>query len=118
MPTITIHPSDGGPITIAEGNNVTLRCKATGDGALNYQWKRVSGSLPKNAVITNINGWNNLTIHNITVHDSGQYYCEVDNSGGNVSSMRVQVTAKSKSQSKTVAMCYVKFITYRKTLHY
>ena len=95
---VTIYPSGDKPITIAEGNNVTLRCKATGDGALNYQWKRVSGSLPKNTVITNINGGNNLTIHNITVNDSGQYYCEVDNGGDNVSSMRVIVTVKSKSQ--------------------
>ena len=93
---VTINPSGDKPITVAEGSNVTLRCKATGDGALSYQWKRVSGSLPKNTVITNINRGNNLTIHNITVNNSGQYYCEVDNRGGNVSSMRVQVTVKSK----------------------
>ena len=95
---VTIYPSDGEPITIAEGSNVTLRCNATGDGTLNYQWKRISGSLPKNAVIANINGGKNLIIHNIKVSDSGQYYCEVDNGGDSVSSMRVIVTVKSKSQ--------------------
>ena len=98
LPVVTIHPSDDEPITIAEGSNVTLRCEATGDGTLNYQWKRVSGSLPKNAVITDINGGKILIIRNITVSDSGQYYCEVDNGGGSVSSMRVIVTVKSKSQ--------------------
>ena len=95
---ITIYPSGDEPIAIAEGSKVTLRCKATGDGTLNYQWKRVSGSLPKNAVITNIKGGKNLIIHNITVKDSGQYYCEVDNGGDSMSSMRVIVTVKSKSQ--------------------
>ena len=88
-----MHPSDGEPLAIAEGKNVTLRCRATGDGTLNYQWKKVSGSLPKNAVITNIS---DLTIYNITVSDSGQYYCEVDNGGDSVSSTRVQVTVKSE----------------------
>ena len=95
---IIMHPGSNEPITIAEGENVTLRCKATGDGTLNYQWKRVSGSLPENAIITNINGGKKLAIHNITVGDSGQYYCEVDNGGYSVSSMRVIVTIKSKSQ--------------------
>ena len=76
---------------------MTLRCEAAGDGTLNYQWKRVSGSSPKNAVITNINGGKILIIHNITVSDSGQYYCEVDNGGSGVSSSRVQVKVKSES---------------------
>ena len=100
---VTIYPGGNEPITIAEGNDVTLRCKATGNGTLNYQWKRVSGSLPKNAVITNINGGKNLTIHNITVKDSGRYYCEVDNGGDKVSSRRVQVIVKSELQ---IINCY------------
>ena len=57
---VTIYPSDGEPITIGEGSNVTLRCEATGDGTLNYQWKRVSGSLSK---YTDINGGKILTIY-------------------------------------------------------
>ena len=70
-----------------------LRCRATGDKPLTYQWMRVSGSLPRNAK-TNSNG-QKLTIHNIAVSDSGQYYCNVSNNEGSVSSMRVQVTVKS-----------------------
>ena len=92
LPKVTIYPNE--TVTIAEGNNVTLSCKATGDGTLNYQWKRVSGSLPKNAVISNINGRKNLIIQNITVNDSGQYYCEVDNGGDKVSSRRVHMRVK------------------------
>ena len=95
LPVITTHPNNNGPITIAEGSNVVLRCEATGNGRLNYQWRRISGSLPSSARTSN--GRQTLTIHNITVRDSGQYYCEVDNGGDSVSSMRVQVTARSES---------------------
>ena len=91
---VTIYPNE--TVTIVEGNNVTLRCKATGDGTLSYQWKRVPRSLPKNAVISNINEGRNLIIHNITVSDSGQYHCEVDNGGDSVSSRRVRLTVKSE----------------------
>ena len=90
---ITRHPNNNGPITVAEGSNVTLKCRATGNGTLNYQWRRVSGSLPSNSRGSNSRS---LTVHNIVVSDSGQYYCEVDNGGDSVSSMRVQVTARSE----------------------
>ena len=94
LPVITTHPNDAGPITVAEGSDVTLICRATSDDkTLNYRWMRVSGSLPKNAKRSN-NG-RRLTIHNITVSDSGQYYCNVSNNEGSVSSMKVQVTIKS-----------------------
>ena len=91
---ITTHPNNNGNITVAEDSNVMLRCEATGNGILKYQWRRVSGSLPGN-----VRGKNSktLTIRNIAVRDSGQYYCVVDNGGDSVSSMRVQVTARSES---------------------
>ena len=91
---ITRHPNNNGPIIIAEGSNVVLRCEATGNGTLNYQWRRVSGSLPSNVRMSN--GRQTLTISNIAVSDSGQYYCAVDNGGDSVSSRRVQVTARSE----------------------
>ena len=93
LPVITVNPNDDGPITVAEGSNVTLRCRATGDEPLTYQWMRVSGSLPKKAKKDN-NG-RKLTICNIAVSDSGQYYCNVSNNEGSVSSMKVNVTVKS-----------------------
>ena len=97
---VTIHPSDDKPITVAEGENVTLRCEADGDGTLNYEWRRVSGSLPNN--VKRKDGGKNLTIHNITVTDSGQYYCEVDNGGDSESSGRVQIIVKSKLSEYTL----------------
>ena len=93
LPVITEHPNENGPITVAEGSDVVLRCRATGDEPLTYQWMRVSGSLPNNAR-PNTNG-RKLTIHNIAVSDSGQYYCNVSNNEGSVSSMKVNVTVKS-----------------------
>ena len=96
VPMITVHPNDNGPITVAEGRNVELMCEATGNGNLTYQWKRVSGLLPGNSRDRKTP---TLNIRNIKVNDSGEYYCEVndDDGGDSVSSMRVQVTVKSKS---------------------
>jgi len=72
-----------------------LRCEATGEGILNYQWRRLSGSLPDNVQGNNTT---NLTISNITVSDSGEYYCVVDNGGTGVSSQEIHVKVKSKIQ--------------------
>ena len=95
LPVITRHPNYNGAITVAVGSDVVLECQATGDGTLNYHWRRVSGSLPSNA--RRSNGGQTLTLHNIVVSENGQYYCEVDNGGERVTSSRVQVTAKSQS---------------------
>ena len=94
LPVITRHPNKNGPITVAEDSDVVLRCQATGNGTLNYQWRRVSGSLPSNARKGN-NG-RTLTLNSIQVDDSGQYYCEVDNGGERVDSSKAQVTVKSQ----------------------
>ena len=93
---IAVDPKD---ITVAEGSDVTLTCEATGNGALNYQWMKESGSLPMNSLS---NGGKNLTLHNITVDDSGQYYCEVDNGGEKVTSKRAKVAVKSQLLCKVV----------------
>ena len=68
-------------------------CIATSNGTLNYQWRRVSGSLPSNS---RVRGNGNLNLFNIAVNDNGQYYCEVSDTEGSVSSMRVQVTVRSE----------------------
>ena len=92
LPMVTIHPST--PITVAEGKNVTLRCEADGGGILNYEWRRVSGSLPNNT--KRRAGGKQLIIYNVTVNDTGRYYCEVNNRESSVYSTRVQVIVKSK----------------------
>ena len=97
LPVIDKHPNSDGNITVTECSNVTLRCVAKNDKSLKYQWMRVSGSLP-NSAKTSSRG-RNLTIYNVTVSDSGQYYCKVINKINNsisVSSMKVQVTVNSK----------------------
>ena len=91
LPRITTQLS---PITVAEGSDVVLRCEATGEGTLNYQWRRMSGSLHNNVRLSDNN--QNLTIRRISTDDNGEYYCEVDNGGTSVQSNRVQVTAKGQ----------------------
>ena len=91
---ITRHPNYNGSITVAVGSDVVLECQATGDGTLNYHWRRVPGSLPSNA--RRSNGGQILTLHSIGVSNNGQYYCEVDNGGERVTSSRVQVAGKSQ----------------------
>ena len=93
LPVITVHPNANGNITVAEGSDVMLRCRAANDGKLDYQWMRASDSQPTNTM-TSPNG-RKFTINDITVNDSGQYYCNVSDNEGSVSSMRVQVTVKS-----------------------
>ena len=106
---ITIHPKG---ITIAEGSDVKLTCEATGDGTLNYQWRRVSGSLQRNS------GRQTLTIRNIVVDDSGQYYCEVDNGGEKVTSKRAEVAVRSQLLSKIITKFIITYHMYRGTLHH
>ena len=91
---ITTGNNSNGPVAVAERSDVVLRCEVTSGGTLNYQWRRVSGSLPGNVRMSN--GGQTLTIRNIAVSDSGQYYCVVDNGGDSISSMIVQVTARSE----------------------
>ena len=91
---ITRHPNDNGNITVADGSNVMLRCEATGNGILKYQWRRVSRSVPSSARVRD--NRQTLILRNIAVPDSGQYYCVVNDTEGSVSSMRVQVTVKCK----------------------
>ena len=94
LPVITRHPNSNGNITVADSSNVMLRCEATGNGTLSYQWRKVSGSLPSSASVTD-NG-QTLAVRSIAVFDSGQYYCVVTDDEGSMSSMRVQVTVKCK----------------------
>ena len=92
-PLITTHPNINGPITVPEGSDIVLRCEATGEGTLNYQWRKESGALPSNS---KSNGGQTLTLHSIASDDSGQYYCEIDDGRNKVASNRVQVTVKSQ----------------------
>ena len=91
LPVVSIRPNEN--ITIPEEGNVTLRCEATGEGTFNYQWIRVSQ--PSSEVDLK-NKETYLIIFNVTVNDTGEYFCKVDNGGTSVSSVGVQVIVKSK----------------------
>ena len=85
--------NSNGPVIVAEGSNVMLSCNVTGGENVNYRWRRDLEKIPSNSRGKNSR---TLTIRNIVVNDSGQYYCEVDNGGDSVSSMRIKITARSK----------------------
>ena len=109
--------SNNGDITVAEGNNVTLRCEATVNVTMNYEWSRELGSLPE----MNVMGHNaqNLIIYNVKVQNSGQYYCQVEIGAEKIRSMSIQVTARSKLPI-TNCKLYLPFelIAHRETLYY
>lgn len=92
LPVITKHPNNNGNIIAVEESTVTLQCEATGEGTLSYEWIRVSGL----ALEVIMNNDTHLIIPNITVNDSGDYYCKVNNGRTSVSSMKVQVIVRSK----------------------
>ena len=95
-----MHPSS---TTVAEGSSVVLMCKAAGEGTLNYQWKKVSGTFPERSL-----GYNdtNLTIFNATIDDSGKYYCKVDNGGASVNSIKSNVIVNG-NLNKNFVMNYL-----------
>ena len=115
----TKQPNSKGPITRAEGSDVVLGCEATGNGVQNlmYEWKRVMKVLPSN--VRRSNGGRNLTILSITKDDEGQYYCEVSHKGNKLSSMRVQVSVKSKLliQLNSSQVFYIQLNANRETIN-
>ena len=92
MSDITIHPNDNN-ITVAEGSNVILRCEATGNGTLDYRWRRESKRLPSNTIGKNTQ---NLTIYKIKATNEGKYYCKVSTGVKQLLSKKVQETTRSK----------------------
>ena len=114
----TKQPKSNGLITRAEGSDVVLGCEATGHGVQNlmYEWKRVMKVLPSN--VRRSNGGRNLTIISITKDDEGQYYCEISYKGNKVSSMKVQVSVKSKLliQLSSSQVFYIQLNANRETI--
>ena len=52
-------------------------------GASSYSWQRENGTISSYADGINTS---TLLLHNVTPQDSGHYWCEAENSNGNVSS--------------------------------
>lgn len=88
----TIIPST--KIVQAEyGDNVTLNCLAVGipqpqiiwvhrSRVLNNSTRRHSGGSEKGYFLTEVNGWTNLTVPDITLADKGDYACIAQSPGG------------------------------------
>ncbi|KAM7446457.1 hypothetical protein ABFA07_005120 [Porites harrisoni] len=73
-------------ITVEEGQNVSLQCKATGLPAPRVTWRKAFSKLPvKRSSIVN----GNLSIHSITKADSGTYACSAKNVLGDDSAVAV-----------------------------
>ena len=80
---ITHKPSS---ITVEEGQNVSLPCKATGLPAPKVTWRKAFSKLPvKRSSIDN----GNLSIRSITKADSGTYACSAKNVLGDDSAVAV-----------------------------
>ena len=85
---ITHKPSS---ITVEEGQNVSLQCKATGLPAPRVTWRKAFSKLPvKRSSIVN----GNLSIRSITKADSGTYACSAKNLLGDDSAVALVMVIK------------------------
>lgn len=85
VPSITLHPET--PETVCLGQSVTLMTAATGDGPLNYQWRRDCEDVGTNS--------STLTIPSVELDDLGDYDVVVTNQCicGTVTSRMVTLSA-------------------------
>lgn len=88
-PVITANLTD--EIVIDNTSSVTFRCNATAYPAPQYEWFKVNGFLPSNAVGGNTN---TLTIHLVEFGDEGTYYCQATANNVTVESNRATLYSK------------------------
>ncbi|XP_038053921.1 hemicentin-1-like isoform X1 [Patiria miniata] len=102
--TSTVTPSrvpvmDGAPqdIMIAQGQGATLKCHA--EGALEYTWSRVDGSMPEEKIVSEmvLESGATLVLHNLTRQDSGLYKCLAENDAGHTAAT-AKITVMAKPQ--------------------
>ena len=85
-PNITNHPV--AMKDMKKGQTLELSCKATGDPAPSYRWRKNGALLPESEA-------ENLRIENVTTDDSGNYICEAYNHVSVVSSTPTYVLVHS-----------------------
>ena len=91
LPTeITTHPVS--TFTAIALEDITLSCSASVDG-VKYSWYRVDGHIPHHSQ-GRLN--DTFTIHRVTPHDEGMYYCvaKKNNISAQSNSISVQVNGK------------------------
>ena len=91
LTAITTHPVNSTTVVALE--DVVLSCSASVDD-VKYSWHRVDGHLPSH----HSHGRHNytLTIHRVTPHDEGMYYCTAKKSGIRVKSNNALVQVDGK----------------------
>ena len=87
---ITIQPVNS--ITVVTLENVILHCLASIDD-VTYSWHRVDGHIPSRSLGQYSD---TLTIHRVTPHDEGTYYCIASKSGISVQSNNASVQVDGK----------------------
>lgn len=83
------------PITgdISEGNSVTLICSFIGTPPVTVRWFRGTNRVPLETTTTNINTTNYP--FKLSKWDSGEYYCEAENSANSVKSNSVKLVGET-----------------------
>ena len=92
-PEITKHPQN---VTVAERNNVTLTCNATGNPEPQFSWFKVENTVKSNNRINMSAKTSHLTITDVNRHDSGGYLCVAHNEVGNDTSIIVILDVQCK----------------------
>ena len=87
---ITTHPVSATTVIALE--DVTLNCSASVDD-VKYSWHRVDGHIPSHS-----QGRHNdtFTIHRVTPHDEGIYYCMAKKNGIRVLSNNASIEIDGK----------------------
>ena len=88
---ITIQPVNS--ITVRALENVTLHCLASVDDVI-YSWHRIDGHIPPRSLGQHSD---TLTIHTVTPHDEGMYYCIANKSAISVQSNNASVQVDGKT---------------------
>ena len=89
---ITTHPVSHSEVVPLE--NITLCCSASVDG-VTYSWHRVNGNLPAGSTGQNSHI---LTIHGVTPHDEGTYYCMASKERIRVESNRATLNVDGRGE--------------------
>ncbi|XP_066015791.1 hemicentin-1-like isoform X2 [Pocillopora verrucosa] len=97
-PEITKHPQN---VTVAERNNVTLTCNATGNPEPQFSWFKVENTVKSNNRINMSAKTSHLTITDVNRHDSGGYLCVAHNEVGNDTSIIVILDVQYKPEIAT-----------------
>ena len=88
---ITIQPISSSIVIALE--DITFNCSSSVDG-VTYSWHRVDGHIPSRSLGQHSD---TLTIHRVTPHDEGLYYCIANKSGISVQSNNASIQVDGKN---------------------